>query len=122
VFIGSIGLRARASYLMTRAATGWILAICAVWSCLLGPLTRRSEATISSSTADTMIARNILSMPGQAGMARFCSGSSAIEWPVDELLRRGRDAAELSQFGNNVVRIHQYPPAADPFSAAPLPE
>ncbi len=32
-------------------------------------------------------------------------------------LRRARSAAELSQFSNNVVRIHQYPPIADPFSA-----
>lgn len=36
---------------------------------------------------------------------------------MDAPLRRGTDAAELSQFGNNVVRIHQYPPDADPFSA-----
>jgi hypothetical protein len=33
---------------------------------------------------------------------------------VDARVGRGGDAAELSQFGNNVVRIHQYPPAADP--------
>jgi two-component system nitrogen regulation sensor histidine kinase NtrY len=36
---------------------------------------------------------------------------------VDAPVRRGESAAELSQFGNNVVRIHQYPPIADPFSA-----
>jgi len=41
---------------------------------------------------------------------------------VDALVRRGRDAAELSQFGNNVVRIHQYPPPdADPVFSTPLP-
>src|SRR5438445_13597771 len=38
--------------------------------------------------------------------------------PVDAPVRRGTGAAELSQFGNNVVRIHQYPPPPrTPFSA-----
>lgn len=39
---------------------------------------------------------------------------------MDALLRHAEDAAELSQFGNNVVRIHQYPPIADPFSASTI--
>jgi len=41
--------------------------------------------------------------------------------PVDALVRRGTGAAELSQFGNNVVRIHQYPrPDAEPRFQHPL--
>ncbi|MBB4422244.1 hypothetical protein GGD66_000770 [Bradyrhizobium sp. CIR48] len=59
---------------------------------------------------------------GSPSFANDDAGATRRARAVDAPVRRGGGAAELSQFGNNVVRIHQYPPIADPFSAPPLPE
>jgi hypothetical protein len=49
-------------YLTSRPVIGIMLATFAGGTCKPGPLTRRSAATISSSTADTIIARKNLCM------------------------------------------------------------
>ena len=109
------------TYLTNRPDTGIALATFAVGSCTPTPLTSRSAATISSSTADTIIARKSLCIqikplgPGSVPALRHVA--------VDARVGRGGSAAELSQFGNNVVRIHQYPPAPrPPRFQHPLPE
>lgn len=61
--LGIAGETQRRTYLTSRADTGVRFATLIDGSCMPGPFTRRSEATISSRTADTITARQNFSIP-----------------------------------------------------------